>query len=278
MTAVTAPVQDPRVALTPAQRIETKLIDMEERLAAFCPPGMTPASVRHSVMMALGANRSLLDAKWESVVMAAVVITQWGLEIGRTAHIVPYKGVATPVADYKGYIELMLATRLIKHVNAKEIRENDHFEYAEGDHPIIVHRPHWRDKSGPIIGAYCSIPTVEGGVIQEVMNVDEIEAIRRNSHQWNPNKVRDLPYWYARKTVIRRAAKSAPKSPRLALLTRLDYDDVPSEETLDQLTSAQAPQLTDGAPVYEAPTKAPAIAQPSNGYGSDDATDLEGIL
>jgi phage RecT family recombinase len=279
MTAVTAPVQDPRpAALTPAQRIETKLIDMEERLAAFCPPGMTPASVRHSVMMALGANEKLLEAKWQSVVMSAVVITQWGLEIGRTAHIVPYKGVATPVADYKGYIELMVATRLVKHVNAKEIREADVFEYTEGDHPLIVHRPHWRDKNGPIIGAYCSIPTVMGGVIQEVMNADEIEAIRRGSHQWNPNKVRDLPYWYARKTVIRRAAKSAPKSPRLALLTRLDYDDVPTEEVLDTLSSEQPPQLTDGAPSYDATTRAPAIAAPANGYGQGDATDVEDIL
>jgi phage RecT family recombinase len=275
---VTAPVQDPRPALTPAQKIEAKLIEMEERIAAFCPPGMTPASVRHSVMMALGANRSLLDAKWESVVMSAVVITQWGLEIGRTAHIVPYKGVATPVADYKGYIELMVATRLVKHVNAKEIREADHFEYQEGDHPLIVHRPHWRDRNGPIIGAYCSIPTVMGGVIQEVMSADEIEAIRRGSHQWNPNKVRDLPYWYARKTVIRRAAKSAPKSPRLALLTRLDYDDVPTEDALDTLSSGAMPQLADGAPHYDEPTRAPAIAQPANGYGADDATDLEGIL
>jgi phage RecT family recombinase len=273
MTAVTAPVQNPgttQVATTPAQKIEAKLIAMEERLAAFCPPGMTPASVRHSVMMALGGNPKLLEAKWETVVMAAVVITQWGLDIGRTAHIVPYKGIATPVADYKGYIELMIASRLIKHVNAKEIREADYFEYHEGDKPVILHTPNWKSKTGPIIGAYCSIPTVAGGIIQEVMNVDEIEAIRANSFQWNPNKMRELPYWYARKTVIRRAAKSAPKSPRLALLTRLDFDDVPSEEALDTLSSGDVPQLAAGAPNYE-PAESPApIAQPSNGYGNDE--------
>ena len=263
---------------TPAQRIENKLIEMEERIAAFCPPGMTPASVRHSVMMALGANRSLLDAKWETVVMSAVVITQWGLEIGRTAYIIPYKGVATPVADYKGYIELMLATRLVKHVNAKEIREADSFEYTEGDTPTLIHRPHWKDRNSPIVGAYCSIPTVAGGVIQEVMNVDEIETIRKGSHQWNPNKVRDLPYWYARKCPLRRAAKSAPKSPRLALLARYDYDDTPSEEVLDALSSGQAPQLTDGSPSYETTTQAPPIASPANGYGAADAQDVGEIL
>lgn len=261
-----------------ATRIEHKLIEMEERIAAFCPPGMTPASVRHSVMMALGNNRSLLDAKWETVVMSAVAITSWGLDIGRTAHIVPYKGVATPVADYKGYIELMMATKLVKNVNAREIRELDHFDYEDGLNFRLTHRPHWRDKNSAIIGAYCLVPTVAGGVIHEVMSLDEIEAIRRSSHQWNPNKVRDLPYWYARKTVIRRTAKSAPKSPRLALLTTLDYDDTPTEETLDKLVSGDVQQLTAGAPVYEPARPAPAIAQPTNGYSDGDAEDIGGLL
>ncbi|MBX9857405.1 MAG: recombinase RecT [Gemmatimonadaceae bacterium] len=261
-----------------ATRIEHKLIEMEERIAAFCPPGMTPASVRHSVMMALGNNRSLLEARWETVVMSAVVITQWGLEIGRTAHIVPYKGVATPIADYKGYIELMMATRLVKNVNAREIRELDQFEYEDGDQFRLLHRPHWRNKNSPIIGAYCLVPTVAGGVIHEVMSLDEIEAIRKNSHQWSPSKVRELPYWYARKTVVRRTAKSAPKSPRLALLAQMDYDTTPSEETLDRLTSAEPPQLGAGAPVYEPTRQAPAIAQPANGYGDGEPEDIGGLL
>jgi len=272
MTAVTAPVHTPTLSPTKlaAHKIETKLVEMEERLKAFCAPGMTPAAVRHAVMMSLGANPRLLEAKWESVVMSAVVITQWGLEIGQTAYIIPYKGVATPVADYKGLIELMMATRLIKHVNAKEIREADHFEYNEGDRPLIIHRPDWRDKNGPIIGAYCSIPTIAGGVIQEVMNVDEIEAIRRNSHQW---KGGPLAYWYARKCPIRRAAKSAPKSVRLQQLLRFENDaGDPSEEAMDLISGGDMAALNAGAPVYDQRESTAPIAQPSNGYGDDEVT------
>lgn len=258
-----------------AQKVEDKLVEIDDRLAAFCAPGMTPAQVRHSVMMSIAGNPKLLDAKWESIVLSAVVITQWGLDIGRTAYIIPYKGVATPVADYKGYIELMMATRLVKHVNAKAVREADFFEYEEGDVPRIVHRPHWRDKTSPIIGAYCSIPTVAGGTVQVVMNVQEIEAVRSKSHQWSSGP---LPEWYACKTPLRRAVKFAPSSPRLALLARMDYDDKPSEETLDRLSTGDVQQLTAGAPVYEPARPAPAIAQPANGYGDGDAEDIGGLL
>lgn len=258
-----------------AQKVEDKLVEIDDRLAAFCAPGITPAQVRHSVMMSIAANPKLLDAKWESIVLSAVVITQWGLDIGRTAYIIPYKGVATPVADYKGYIELMMATKLVKHVNAKPIREADFFEYDEGDAPRIVHRPHWRDTTSPIIGAYCSIPTVAGGIIQVVMNVAEIEAIRSKSHQWKDGA---LQAWYACKTPVRRAVKFAPSSPRLALLARMDYDDTPTEQTLDELTSGNIPQLGAGAVIHEPVHQAPAIAQPTNGYGDGEPEDIGGLL
>lgn len=279
MTAVTAPVQDPR-SLSPqrqnAQRIEQHLVEMEERLAAFCPPGMTPARVRHSVMKALNDNQKLLDAKWQSVVMAAITITQWGLEIGQTAHVVPYKGVATPVPDYKGLIELMLATRLVRLVESNVIREADDFVYEVGDAGQFRHRPHWRDKTSPIIGAYCRIHLVAGGILTEVMNVDEIEAIRKKSHQWSTGP---LPEWYARKTVIRRAAKHAPKSPRLSLLLAAETESGDLEpEVMDLMAAADVAALSAGAPEYSAPAQAPAIAQPANGYGAEDATDIEGIL
>ena len=284
MTAVTGEVSNGAKAMTPeriaAGEIHARLVRLEDRLAAFCPPGMTPQMVLHSVMVALQQNPKLLEANPNSVAMSAVVITQWGLQIGQTAYIIPYKGVATPVADYKGYIELMMATGLVKHVNAKEIREGDHFEYEEGDNPIIVHRPTWQNKHGKIIGAYCSIPTRAGGVIQEVMNLEEIEHIRASSHQWNPNKVAVVPYWYARKCPIRRAAKSAPKSARLQLLTNFEDDaGNPSEEALDTLTSGDPLRAIGagagaGAPSYDSQRSAPPVQQ-TQGYGADALGDFD---
>lgn len=270
-TAHTAPVQSPAPNISPAKaagrRVEEKLIELEERIAAFCPPGMTPGMVRHSTMVALGSNAALLKVDPMSVVMSAIIITQWGLQIGQTAYILPYGGVATPVADYKGYIELITATRLVKNVNAKEIREADVFEYTEGE--PIVHRPHWRDKTGPIIGAYCSMPTVAGGYIQEVMNVQEIEAIRAKSFQWSPSKHRELPYWYARKTAVRRAAKSAPKSARLQYLVNYEDDaGNASEEAMDLVSSGNLDALPAGsAPEYAAPATSAPVQNATAGYG-----------
>lgn len=255
-----------------AMAIHQRLTKLEDRIASFCPPGMTPQMVLHSVMIALQGNPKLLEATPDSVVMSALTITQWGLQIGQTAYIIPYKGVATPVADYKGYIELMMATRLVKHVNAKAIREADQFEYEEGDRPQIIHRVDWKNKTSAIIGAYCSIPTTAGGIIQEVMNVDEIEKIRAKSHQW---KGGPLPEWYARKSPIRMAAKYAPKSPRLQQALQFEDDaGNPSEEAMDLMVGNQPAALSAGASVGEGapsyvrePVGAPiATAQ---GYGED---------
>lgn len=276
MSEVKAPYQMERSQqasqqLSPARQaameIHQRLTKLEDRIQSFCPPGMTPQMVLHSVMVALQGNPKLLDASPDSVIMSALTITQWGLQIGQTAYIIPYKGVATPVADYKGYIELMMATKLVKHVNAKVIRDGDEFEYLEGDNPIIVHRPNWRNKNASIIGAYCSIPTTAGGVIQEVMNVEEIERIRASSHQW---KGGELPEWYARKCPIRRAAKYAPKSARLqGLLAFEDDAGNPNEGALEELQRgdgalALGQGAADGAPSYE---QARAGAPIASGYG-----------
>lgn len=273
---MTGPKSEPK-AMTPqrvvAMEIHSRLTKLEDRIASFCPPGMTPQMVLHSVMIALQSNAKLLEASPDSVIMSAMQITQWGLQIGQTAYIIPYKGVATPVADYKGYIELMMATKLVKHVNAKAIRQADDFDYVEGDAPLITHRPSWQDKKSPIIGAYCSIPTTVGGVIQEVMNVDEIEAIRAGSHQWKGGA---LPEWYARKCPIRRATKYAPKSARLQQAMQFEDDfGNPSELGMDLMSGSPQAALgagvavTDTAPSYvKDPVGAP-IAN-GNGYDFDD--------
>lgn len=261
-----------------ARELQTRLKRMRDRIEAFCPPGMTPEMVIHSVMIALQTNDKLLQAEPSSVILSAIQITQWGLQIGQTAYIIPYKGVATPVADYKGYIELMMATKLVKHVNAKAIRQSDEFEYTEGDVPLIVHRPNWRDKNSPIVGAYCSIPTTAGGVIQEVMNVDEIESIRKSSHQW---KGGPLPEWYARKCPIRRATKYAPKSARLQSVMQFEDDfGNPSDQAMDLMSGSAAAALNagpaaigsqDGAPSYvKDPVGAPIASADGYDFGGDD--------
>jgi recombination protein RecT len=193
-------------------------------------------------MLAVTRNPELLKCSAQSIAVALAQVAQWNLDVGTTAHLVPFKGRCTAMADYKGYIEQMCKAGARK-VEAYVVREGDDFEMQRGTDPFLRHTPKTGD--APIIGAY-AIAWFRGGVTQfEFMTAEEIDSIRHaNSQNW---KAGPLPKWYARKTVIRQLAKYVPKT---ASLTRLLAEDevepdataTVTPDTLAALEAAEAPR------------------------------------
>jgi recombinational DNA repair protein RecT len=160
------------------------------------------------------------------VLLAVAKIQMWGLEIGSTAHLVPFGTTCTPVADYKGLAELMVASGVARLVEAHCVYEKEGFRLKRGTTTEIEHQPIADPKQrGAMIGAYAIVHVRGGYPLVEYMAVSDIEAIRQEkSFQW---KKGPLPEWYARKTVIRRVAKYVPKNPRLAkILAEIDAEEV----------------------------------------------------
>jgi recombination protein RecT len=219
-TAVTkaAPVAELRRAL--AQR--------EEFFRSLLPTGYEPQRLITGALMAVGKNPDLMKCSPGSVALACAAIAQMGLDIGLTAHLVPFGQSCTPVVDYKGFIELMCQAGARK-VEAYSVREGDEFAYERGTNEHLRHVP--VTSTGPITHAY-AIVTLRYGVQQfEVMTAAEIDSIRlEKSRSWKKGALTD---WYARKTVIRRVAKYVPKTARLQAALAGDEQDVPEGEAVE---------------------------------------------
>ena len=228
------------VATRPRDVLKQTLAGFLPSYGKLLPAGYAPERLVTGALVAATRNPELLKCDPTSIAVALATVAQWGLDLGTTAHLVPYGRSCTPVADYKGYIELMVAAGARK-VEAHEVREGDLFEYAFGTDAYLRHQP--KAKQGaPITHAY-AVVTLRGGVEQfEVMTAEEIEEIRAKSKGWAKGQ---LPAWYARKTVIRRCAKYVPKTARLVAtlaadeLEPVNIDITP--ETLEQLEPKRTP-------------------------------------
>lgn len=230
----TAVAQTPRASLIEQAR---------HRIEPFLPPGVSLDRVVQAVYLATRENPAIANCTPESIVRAVARVAQWGLEVGTTAHLVPFGEKCTPVADYKGLVELMVMSGAIRRAEAACVYAGDHFEIEKGLTPKLEHRPETDPaKRGKVIGAYCilRLPRYESAF--EFMPLADIDAIRlKHSKSW---KNGECPPWYAMKTVIRQAAKLVPKNPRLLkVLAEVDAGEIPDGEFSD------APAAEPGQPL-----------------------------
>ena len=127
-------------------------------------------------------------------------------------YLVPYGSTLNFMASYKGMVKLATkyATRPIKSIYAKVVREGDYFEetIVNGE-PSINFTP-IAFNSKPIIGVFAVCQFADGGIQYEVMSRDDVENCRKSS------KAKNGPAWtshyseMAKKTVVRRLAKNLP--------------------------------------------------------------------
>ena len=125
-------------------------------------------------------------------------------------YLVPYKETLNFMPSYKGMVKLCMkyATRPISTIYAKVVREGDEFEEAiVNGQPSINFKPKPFSK-GKIIGVFAVCLYKDGGMVYEVMSYDDVEQCRKSG------KAKNSPAWgaywgeMAKKTVLRRLAKS----------------------------------------------------------------------
>jgi recombination protein RecT len=237
------------------------VIRAAERIAPLLPKGTTIDHVAASVYLACKKDPKLMECTPESIVQAVSRVVMWGLEIGTTAHIVPFNTkvrvpqanggtrdewqlVATAIADYKGIAHLMLSSGAVRAIETRVVRDGDAFDYALGLSPRLEHQPTAKS-TARITHAYCILTLKFGYKTFLVMDAEEIDAIRQqHSKQWKSTEQRPLPLpaWYAKKTVLRQAAKLIPTSPRLAAVMRV----------VDEDTELELMEIAESARVYPA--------------------------
>ena len=182
------------------------------------------------VITSVQRTPKLLDCTPQSLLAAVMLSAQLGLEpdgLRNMAHLVPYGNKVQFIAGYMGLCNLALRSGKIKKIVPRIVYAKDEFSYSYGVNENLIHNPELDTaKRGKPIAAYAIAWFKEMNDYQfEVMDLDEIESIRKRSMaaksgpwvtDWNA---------MAKKTVLRQLCKYLPSTtvvPELAAAVGLD--------------------------------------------------------
>jgi phage RecT family recombinase len=144
-----------------------------------------------------------------SVMSALMDCAALGLEPGRTYHLLPFKGVATGVVDYKGEIELITNARPDASVVAMLVREHDEF-YMTGANIPPKHDADWFGDRGEIIGGYAYVDY--GGRYSVVIRMSEAEFLKHREAAQTKAVWDEWPQPMRVKTLVHQLRKTEPWS------------------------------------------------------------------
>lgn len=197
----------------------------------------------------------LAQGNRQSVINAVTNIAAIGISLNpakKQAYLVPRDGKICLDISYMGLLDLATATGSIKWAKAAVVRANDSFELNGFDKPPEHKFNPFSSDRGEAIGVYVVVKTADGDYLTEVMSAGEVNEIRNRSSAWKAwlDKNKKCPWvtdWdeMAKKTVIKRAYKTWPKTDRLdEAIHHLNTD---GEEGLAEIASKAAPATEEKA-------------------------------
>lgn len=218
---------------------------VQEQLAKVLPSHLTPERFARVALTAMTKTPRLLECTRESLLRCLMDCSAVGLEPnGREAHLIPHRnnkaGVveATLIFDFKGLVTLARRTGKIDIFRAEVVCDKDEFEWRDG---VVHHRINFREKRGNVFAAYSHVRFVSGADDFEVMQLDEIESIRRRSRSGDSGPWVSDWNEMAKKTVIRRHVKRLEISPELTDALEKDDDRLDERNVTPRHTARQKP-------------------------------------
>lgn len=199
--------------------------EMSDQFAKALPKHLTVERFCRISCTALTKTPKLADCTQESLMACLLSLSAFGLEPdGRRAHLIPYGNQCTLVIDYKGLAELAMRSGIVSNLHADIVCENDVFEYNLGE--IKEHKINFREPRGEMYAAYALCRFKDGTVKADVMNKEEIDAIRRRSRSGQSGPWVSDYNEMAKKTVFRRLSKWLPLSAEFRDATEKDDEEV----------------------------------------------------
>ena len=218
-------MQTSNLPAKPMDRFKQELAMRESHLRSLLPQAMTVDKFQGIVVAAVADNMDLLDCDRGSLLKACLSAAELGLSLNKNmgeADILKVwdgrlkKNVAQFRPRYKGLMKLAMQSGEVLKIESRLVHENDLFEVVEGLDSSIVHK-HGLSNRGAMVGAYCVWKLKNGETQFEVMNKEQILAIRdrssaktKDGNIVGPWKTDEAEMW--RKTVVRRASKYMPLS------------------------------------------------------------------
>jgi recombination protein RecT len=197
---------------------------MKPEFAKTLPGHITPDSFVRTAQTAVSLTRNIEKVKdFRSLMAACSKAAADGLVLdGREAALViDYKGEVQYRPMMQGLLKLAWQSDQIKGMVIEVVRKGDFFDRSPTNlTQPITHKIDYEKERGDIYVVYGLAELKTGGIIHEVMTVDEINKIRDRSDGWKAfqaGKIKSTPWatdWseMSRKTIFRRMRKYLPAS------------------------------------------------------------------
>jgi len=199
---------------------------MKTQIKAALPKHVSVDKFLRTTMTLVSENPDLVKADRNSLMTSIMSVASLGLMpesfLGE-CYVIPYKGQCSVQVGYKGLLVLARRSGDIANVAHGVVYEKDDYAYEQGDNSSLVIKPYMgNDDPGAAVFAWCVVTLKDGSKIREVMKAFEVEKIRQASPSKNSPAWRNSWGEMARKTVVKRALKTAPRSTELAQALAVD--------------------------------------------------------
>lgn len=228
----------PSKQITPVQAFSKDLALRETAFKSVLPAHISPKKFMRTVIGAVQNNPDILKCDHGSIFAACQKAAQDGLILdNREAALVSFGKVCTYMPMVAGILKKMRNSGQVSTVTAQVVCENDHFAYNPAQDDVPSHSPDWFGDRGKMIGVYAVARLKDGNPVVEIMNMNQIEAVRKVS------RAKDGPAWknwgdeMARKSVLRRLAKFLPSSADLDQV--FDHDNESFDLGGEDITDVQ---------------------------------------
>jgi recombination protein RecT len=179
----------------------------------------------------------LLSCTPESLFGCTIQAAQMGLMLGGAlgqCYLIPFKGRATLVPGYKGYIQLVNRSGQVGVISAYTVYDADHFEIELGTHPRIIHKPGQYPDLKAIQGRksvafYATCMTKQGPTFQALTRAEAEHHRDRFALSKGKGPWIDHFDEMAKKTCIIKLCKYLPMSAELQ--TAINIDELAETDT-----------------------------------------------
>lgn len=215
-------------------------------------------------IQAISANDYITKVAYsspQSVRNAVTNIAAIGISLNpakKQAYLVPRDGRICLDISYMGLLDLAIASGSIMWGQAELVYSGDRFKRNGFDKPPTHEFEEFSTARGDIVGVYVVVKTRDGDYLTTTMTIDEVNGIRDRSSAWKAymEKKKSCP-WVTdpgemiKKTVIKRAYKTWPKTDRLDMA--IHHLNTDAGEGLDFTPSAApAPESSALLPAAQA--------------------------
>jgi recombination protein RecT len=260
--------------------IRADLAAATSRIREVLPRHIPAERIIRLALLAVNRTPKLLDCTRESFLLSVLVAARLGLgpdgALGE-GYLIPYGNQATFLPGYRGLVSLAIRSGKVRSVVSRVVHERDRFRVVLGTEDSIRHTPSDEEDPGAWTHVYAVATLVDGGKQFEVMSRKQIMALKARSRASGSGPWQTDEEEMARKSCIRRLAKSLPLSAEFAGALALQAGAEGGEA--DMQAVADSLGVVEPGTVYvKATVETPAGAAPPPSLPSPPAGDLRAEL